>query len=237
MIRSLVAGAAAAGAMAWAVRGRSSQVFGRSVWRGDPSRKSVALTFDDGPCTATAAILKILREYEVPATFFQCGANVLRHPDLAAEVAACGHEIGNHSFSHPNFALHSASFIRDEYERAQHAISSVTGQTPTLLRAPFGVRWFGIREAQRRLGLTGVMWSVIGLDWKLPPNEVAKRVLTCVRGGDIICLHDGRGTLENPDARATVEAVRCIVPELLQTGYHLETVNELLWPLKTVPTI
>lgn len=237
MIRPLVTAAAAAGAMAWAVRGRSSQVFGPSVWRGDPSGKSIALTFDDGPSGATAAILELLRAYDVPATFFQCGANVLRHPDLAAAVASHGHEIGNHSFSHPNFALHAPSFIRDEFERAQDTISSVTGQTPTLLRVPFGVRWFGVSEAQRRLGLTGVMWSIIGLDWKLPAEGIARRVLARVRGGDIICLHDGRGTLENPDAQATIEAARRIVPELLRRGYHLETVTQLLCPLKPAPTI
>src|SRR5580765_7165695 len=87
--------------LAWAVRGRSASVFGRSVWRGPRNRRAVALTFDDGPSESTPEILKILEEYGVTATFFQCGANVDRLPQVAREVAAKGHEVGNHTYSHP----------------------------------------------------------------------------------------------------------------------------------------
>ena len=98
------------------------------------------------------------------------------------------------------------------------------------MRPPFGVRWFGFREMQRRLGLMGVMWSVIGLDWKLSAPHIAERVLSHARDGSIICLHDGRGTLKDPDARPTIEAVRRIVPSLLEKGYHFETISQLVCP-------
>jgi peptidoglycan-N-acetylglucosamine deacetylase len=223
----LLTGAAVAG-MAWAVRGRSSQTFGPSFWRGKPGRKAVALTFDDGPSAATLEILDILAAYKAPATFFQCGANVLRMPGISQTVCAGLHEIGNHSHTHPNFALARRAQIADEFGRAQEAIISVTSRTPALMRAPYGVRWFGFREMQQRLGLTGVMWTVIGCDWKLPAAAIAKRVLTNIEDGAIICLHDGRGIRHDPDISATVEAVRRIVPAVLERGYHFETVSQIL---------
>src|SRR5579862_9442764 len=95
--------AATAAGMCWAVRGRSSDVFGPSVWRGKPGRKAIALTFDDGPSAATPQILDILAGYGVCATFFQCGENVLRAPELSQAIRDSGHELGNHSHTHPNF--------------------------------------------------------------------------------------------------------------------------------------
>jgi peptidoglycan/xylan/chitin deacetylase (PgdA/CDA1 family) len=226
----LGAGSAIAG-MAWAVRGRSSRVFGPSVWHGPSARKAIALTFDDGPSPATPAVLDILASYRVPATFFQCGANVQRAPELSRAVREAGHEIGNHSHTHPNFALKRPSFIQDDFARAQAAISEVISEPPTLMRPPFGVRWFGFREMQARLGLRGVMWTVIGRDWKLRAPAVAERVLAGACDGAIICLHDGRGTLETPDVSETLEAVRRIVPALIEKGYYFETVSQLTCPM------
>jgi peptidoglycan/xylan/chitin deacetylase (PgdA/CDA1 family) len=223
----LLAGSAVAG-MAWAVRGRSSQAFGPSIWRGEAGRKAIALTFDDGPGPATPKILDILAEYSVPATFFQCGDNVRRSPELSQAVCAGPHEIGNHSQTHPNFALKRPTYIVENFQRAQETIAEATSRTPALMRPPFGVRWFGFREMQERLGLQCIMWSVIGLDWKLSAPKIADRVLANTRDGSIICLHDGRGTLEKPDANQTIEAVRRIVPSLLDKGYHFETVSQLV---------
>jgi peptidoglycan/xylan/chitin deacetylase (PgdA/CDA1 family) len=215
---------------AWAVRGRSSSAFGPSLWCARAGRKSIALTFDDGPSTSTPLFLETLAQHRIPATFFQIGANVLRHPDIARAVPSAGHEVGNHSHTHTNFALKPPGVITEDFARAQSAIGDVTGVRPTLMRAPFGVRWFGFRGMQEKLGLTGVMWSVIGLDWKLPAAAIAERVLSRVRDGGIICLHDGRGTLENPDVAPALEAVRLIVPALIGAGYHFESVSQLLWP-------
>jgi peptidoglycan/xylan/chitin deacetylase (PgdA/CDA1 family) len=77
------------------------------------------------------------------------------------------------------------------------------------------------------------MWSVIGRDWKLPAADIAEGVLSRVRPGDIVCLHDGRGTLKDPDISPTLEAVRRIVPALLERGYHFETVSQLLCPMNS----
>src|SRR5580658_2975401 len=96
---------ATAGLLGHAVRGRTSTFFGPSVYRGNRSRPAIALTFDDGPSESTPELLELLHGLGVQATFFQCGANVRRLPGIAREVIAAGHEIGNHSDTHPYFCL------------------------------------------------------------------------------------------------------------------------------------
>ncbi len=231
-VSAALASGTAVCAAAWAVRGKSSSVFAPSVWRGKPGRKAIAITFDDGPSHGTPELLETLAAYGVPATFFVIGSNVEALPDIARATVAAGHEIGNHSYTHPNFALTRPTFIETEFQRAQNAIERITNRSPRYLRAPYGVRWFGFRGTQQRLGLTGAMWSIIGRDWKLPAEAISRRVLSRVTDGDIICLHDGRGTLKDSDIGATIEAVRRIVPNLLDRGYHFETISQLLCPTK-----
>jgi peptidoglycan/xylan/chitin deacetylase (PgdA/CDA1 family) len=215
---------------AWAVRGRSAGVFGPSVWRGPRGRRAVALTFDDGPSEGTPEILDVLAQYRVPATFFQCGANVARLPKIARAVHDAGHAIGNHSHTHPLFCFHSSRFMEEELRRAQETIENCTGARPEWLRAPFGARWPGLARAQRRLRLTGVMWTVIGYDWNHRADEVVRRIAARVSNGAILCLHDGRELRARPDIRVTVEAVRRLIPMLLEQGYRFETVSRLICP-------
>ena len=142
-----------AGALAYAVRVPSCSWLAPSVCRGTDTRPAIALTFDDGPSESTAELLEILARYRAPASFFQCGVNVRRLPGVAREVAAAGHEIGNHTDSHPLLALKSPGFIDRELTAAQEAIERATGIRPRYFRAPYGARWFGLRAAQQRLGL------------------------------------------------------------------------------------
>ena len=216
---------AAAGLMAYAVRSRSSTLLGPSVWRGRSDRASIALTFDDGPSEATPELLGLLQSHGARATFFQCGMNVRRLPDVVRQVAAAGHEIGNHSDTHTRLYFRSRHSIYDELARAQGSIVEAAGVAPTLFRAPYGARWFGLRAAQRRLGLLGVMWTAIGRDWKLPAPAVVARLAAAARNGAIFCLHDSRAT-----AGTCIEAVRRLIPSLLEKGYHFETVSEILCP-------
>ena len=224
----LVGGALAglAGTLAWGARSRSSQLFAPSVWHGDRGRRVLALTFDDGPSESTPELLELLDRWKVPATFFCLGAQVRRLPGVARAIAAGGHEIGNHSDSHARLWLRSPAFITNELTRAQETIEEITGRRPALFRAPFGVRWFGLKEAQAKLGLLGVMWSVIGRDWVLDGPAVAQRI-SRVGNGDIICLHDARELAPNPDIRPTLEAVRLAVPMLLEQGFRFETVSDI----------
>jgi peptidoglycan/xylan/chitin deacetylase (PgdA/CDA1 family) len=221
--------AGAAGFAAWAVRGRASKVFGDSVWRGDTSSPRLALTFDDGPSESTPELLSILHRYRIPATFFMCGRNVERCPAIARAVAAAGHELGNHSDTHPRFDFQSPGFIGRELAAAQEKIHAATGTAPRWFRAPFGVRWFGLAAAQQRLGLTGAMWTIIGRDWSGSAPRVAARIAGASNGG-ILCLHDGRVLQPNPDIRATLDAVEQAVPRLLERGFQFATLSQMFPP-------
>jgi peptidoglycan/xylan/chitin deacetylase (PgdA/CDA1 family) len=224
---AVVSVAAAAGLAAYAVRGKSSSLIAPSVWKGDSKRPAVALTFDDGPSESTPALLKLLAQYNVKATFFLCGSNVRRCKEIAQEIAAAGHEIGNHTDSHPPFYFKTSEFIYREMALAQESISRITKVNPRLFRAPYGVRWPGLRAAQNRLNLTGVMWTTIGRDWKWPAEKVSKLLLKQAVNGAIFCLHDARALEEKPDIRATIDAVELALPILRERGFSFETVSQL----------
>lgn len=224
------AGLASAGALAYAVRGRSAGWLDGSVYRGDAGRSRLALTFDDGPSPSTPALLAVLAEHGVPATFFMCGSNVRRHAEIARRVRAAGHEIGNHTDSHPYLHLKSPEFIYRELAQAQETIQSTVGTTPVWFRPPYGVRWFGLRAALRRLQLKSVMWTVMPKDWKWPAGRIAACLAERVRSGAILCLHDGRELQPAPDIRATVAALAQALPRLKERGFEFVTLSEILCP-------
>jgi peptidoglycan/xylan/chitin deacetylase (PgdA/CDA1 family) len=231
----LFAGGAAAvcasiGILAYAVRAPSSAMLGPSVYKGTGARRVIALTFDDGPSESTPELLEILDHYGVPATFFQCGANVRRLGQISREVVSGGHEIGNHTDTHPKLYFRSRRFIDSELARAQETIEQTTGVRPRLFRAPYGARWFGLRQAQERLGLLGVMWTTLALDWKWPESRVIQRLVRGSRNGAILCLHDGRRLETRPDIRSTLGAVRAVLPKLMEQGFHFEKVTDILCP-------
>jgi peptidoglycan/xylan/chitin deacetylase (PgdA/CDA1 family) len=211
-------------------------VFGPSVYRGPGKRRSVALTFDDGPSPGSLDLLDYFAKEEVKATFFQCGANVLRHPEICRRISEAGHEIGNHTYSHarlcptlgPRLQARSTQFILDEFTLAQAIIQAEAKVEPKLLRAPYGLRWYGIGEAQRALGLLGVMWTVIGHDWEWPADKIFDLVRRRASPGGIICLHDGRDIRSHPDIKETLRAVKQLIPWLKDHGYTFETVSDIL---------
>ncbi len=230
VVGALAAGSALCGAglLAYGVRGRSARIFGPSVHRGPRDRRAIALTFDDGPSEGTPALLDVLARYQIPATFFQCGANIRRLPGAARAVRDAGHEIGNHSDTHRALYLCSAATITAEFERAQLTMEEVLGIAPRLMRAPFGARWFGFGEMQKRLGLLGVMWTVIGRDWTLDADEISGRVMGRAGNGSIICLHDGRELSVRPNIDPTLRAAERLIPRLQERGFRFVTVSQLL---------
>jgi len=227
------AGVVAAGVLAYAVRAPSCDWLAPSVFHGVQTRRAIALTFDDGPSESTPELLKILEQYGARATFFQCGQSARRLPGIARQVREAGHLIGNHTESHAFLWLRSPSFIYGQMAAAQDSIEQATGERPRWFRPPFGGRWFGLAAAQRALGLTSVLWSTIGKDWKWPADRVVARLMRGARNGAIFCLHDGRLLSPRPDVSATVEAVRRMAPALLERGFHFETVSEILCPTTT----
>lgn len=238
MVYAAAAVSGAAALLRYAVKGRSSQIFGRSAYRGRDGGRSVALTFDDGPSEGTGPLLAYLAEQGIRATFFQCGLNAERLPAMAQAVSAAGHEIGNHTYAHPRLPprfsrslnLWMPREVEREIGRAQEVLTRLHGVAPRLFRAPYGMRWFGVGRAQRRYRLLGVLWTVIGHDWEWPAARIAAHVLRGIGPGAIVCLHDGRDIQQHVDPTETLSALRMIVPALRRAGFCFETASELLSP-------
>jgi len=119
-----------------------------------------------------------------------------------------------------------------EVAAAEESIERITGQHAKYFRAPYGARWFGLRSAQARLGLMGVMWTTLAMDWKLPSHRVIQRLLSGPSNGAILCLHDGRELAKNPNIGVTLEALRDVLPKLINSGFHFERLTEILCPTK-----
>lgn len=216
--------------LAWAARGRSSQVFGRSVWRGPAEGNRVALTFDDGPSESTGEILDLLEEFGAKATFFMIGEHVERLPEVVKGVRAAGHEIGNHTQRHEGMWLRGGAWMEQEIDEAEAAIVQVTGERSRWFRAPYGVRWFGLGEALGARGMTGAMWTVIGEDWKRPGAEVGALLERRVEAGSIVCLHDGRGRIVRPEIGSTVGGLKQFLGATRHRGFEFVTLTELICP-------
>jgi peptidoglycan/xylan/chitin deacetylase (PgdA/CDA1 family) len=175
-------------------------------------------------------LLELLARLELRATFFLSGRAAGRLPEVARAIAAAGHEIGSHGYAHAPLYLRSPGFVMGELGRAQEAIERAAGVVPALYRPSYGCRWFGLRAAQERFGLTLVMWTAIARDWKHPAGRVAAHLTRKASNGAIFCLHDGRLLAPKPDIRETLETVRLIVPRLRDRGFRFETAGELIRP-------
>ena len=221
-------GCAAAGIYSWAACVPSAQLFGRTIRRtGDA--KTVGLTFDDGPNPAvTPQLLDLLDAHSVRGTFFLIGMHVRKHPELAQEIAARGHVIGNHTDTHPALPFLSAGRIAKELARCNEAIVGAVGKRPRWMRPPYGFRSPFLNREVREIGGDGVvMWSRLAADWK--PQSAAKVTerLQRVRGGDIVLLHDGDHRETGGDRLHTVEALRHWIPRWKDMGLRMVTLDEV----------
>ncbi len=192
------------------------------------SERVVALTFDDGPRPPfTNAILDVLRDQGVVATFFLVGQNVERHPDLARRIVREGHAVGNHGWAHRALDKLSVAAAHDEIGRGASAIRQATGIRPRILRPPFGAldgRIRGRGGVAADHDQTLVMWSVETRDWATrSPRTVAVGTLRQVEPGAVILLHDGGGNREH-----VVTATRWMIGHLARDGYRFVTVPQLL---------
>lgn len=195
-------------------------------FRSVPTETSrIALTFDDGPHPKlTPRILDILDCYHVRATFFMIGVNVENYPNAAREVAARGHEIGNHTFSHHRLRGIGEERAKTELTACADAIERVCGQRPRLFRPPEGSLDSGLVEIVCRNGYETILWSLDTRDWDVKDeNAIVRRVLSAVKPGDIILMHDFIGYHSK-----TPEALEILIPKLQALGYEFVTVGELL---------
>ena len=189
-------------------------------------RKVVALTFDDGPGPFTCEVLATLAAKDVKATFFLIGADVAAHPDEARRIVAAGHQVGNHSWSHPRLVFKSRAFIASEIERTDRAIRDAGYRGAIAFRAPYGKKLIGLPLYLARHGRPNISWDVEPNsydDIDRSATKITAHVVERVRPGSIILLHPmyhGR--------QATRAAIGPIVDSLRARGYALVTVDELL---------
>ncbi len=185
----------------------------------------IALTFDDGPHPRyTLQILDILAEYGIKATFFEVGENVRYYPDAAKRVAAEGHEIGNHTYTHPHIKNLNEDQLREETMKCESAIIDITGIKPKIFRPPEGVVDSAVKTWADRNGYSVVLWSVDTRDWAgTSVAEMVKNIDNNVKPGSIILMHDYVSRRSH-----TIEALKQIIPLLLNKGYKFVTVSELL---------
>jgi peptidoglycan/xylan/chitin deacetylase (PgdA/CDA1 family) len=183
----------------------------------------IAMTFDDGPSEKlTPKLLDLLKTHHIKATFFVIGQNAIDHPEVLQRAAREGHEIGNHSWSHPNLGKMSDEGVRRELQKTDDAIKNAIGARPTLMRPPYG----SITTRQKKwihseFGYQIILWDVDPLDWKRPgPAVVCNRIVKETRPGSIVLSHD-----IHP---GTIEAMPSTLDQLEAKGFKFVTVSQLI---------
>ncbi|WP_027416098.1 polysaccharide deacetylase family protein [Aneurinibacillus terranovensis] len=200
----------------------------RIYYNGDPSKKRVALTFDDGPDNFyTPQILDILNDNGVTATFFVVGKQVKLFPQVLKRILQEGHEIGNHSWSHPELPKLTTTQVIQEVQKAELEIDSITGRKTVLFRPPFGLFTNADLRTIDDLGHQIIMWSVDTLDWQgISEEEILSIVKRDVSPGAIILQH---ALLTAPRILdGTVKALPGIIDYLRKRGYTFVTVHTLI---------
>ena len=182
--------------------------------------KVIALTFDDGPGPYTAHLLDILDQYGAKATFFLIGSKVSGQASVVRSIQARGHQLGNHSWSHPELPKLSVDQIAGEIDRTNEAIRQATGVKPSILRPPYGAVNGVVLEQLRLRNMSSILWSVDTRDWADRNSQiVCSRAVAGARPGAVILMHDIHQT--------SVNAVPCILSSLKQQGYSFVTIQRL----------
>ncbi|HXM25084.1 MAG TPA: polysaccharide deacetylase family protein [Chthoniobacterales bacterium] len=183
----------------------------------------IAMTFDDGPSPETTPrLLDILKQRNIKATFFMIGQNAERNPEIVKRILADGHEIGNHSWTHPQLAKLPDDRVTEEITKTQNAITNASGYTPKLLRPPYGSITGRQKEwIENQFGLSVILWSVDPFDWKRPgASVIQQRILAGARPGAIILSHDIH--------KQTVDSMPATLDALAAKGFKFVTVSQLI---------
>ncbi len=183
----------------------------------------IAISFDDGPSEKLMPrLLDLLAARHIKATFFVVGQNAAEYPQILKRAAAEGHEIANHSWSHPDLGRMSDDAVRSQLQKTDDAISSAIGVRPVLMRPPYG----SVTARQKQwipgeFGYRIILWDVDPLDWKRPgPRAITSRILNLTRNGSIVLAHD-----IHP---GTIDAMPATFDELQAKGFQFVTVSQLL---------
>jgi peptidoglycan-N-acetylglucosamine deacetylase len=176
---------------------------------------AIALTIDDGPQPEyTPQMLDLLAEHDVKATFSLIGIQVKQFPKLAERIASAGHQLCNHTMTHPlDIASLSRRRVDDEITEAHHRIGMATGVAPKFFRSPGGAWSRNVFHSAARHGMIPIDWDIDPRDWARPGTGHIKRTMLQAKGGDILLCHDGGG-----DRSETIKALRKVIPELKKRG-------------------
>ncbi|MFI6054569.1 polysaccharide deacetylase family protein [Streptomyces violascens] len=208
-----------------------NRVMPRLAGRGRPDH--VALTFDDGPDhLSTPHFLRLLEARRIRATFFLLGSMAVRSPGLVREMAAAGHEIAVHGHHHRPLLLRGPRATYDDLARARDTVADLTGRPLTLFRPPYGVMTTAAHLTCRRLGLTPVLWTAWGRDWRhrATPASVHDTVVRDLDGGGTILLHDSDCTSATGSWRSTLGALPRILDTCAERGFEVGRLRDHGWP-------
>lgn len=206
----------------WAMQKRYPDV----LFYGDPSRREIALTFDDGPHPRdTPQVLDMLAKHNVHATFFLIGQSVERFPHLVKRIHQSGHQLALHCYRHIPFPMENASTLKGQLICTRNAIAnacSISPETIQDVRPPYGAFTAKALSLLTKWGYRLIMWSSIPQHWMQPLNWSVKQVLDEVVPGSVIALHDGHG-----HGRKVAQIVDVIIPQLKSRGFEFVTIEQM----------
>ena len=197
-----------------------------TLWRGDESRREIALTFDDGPHPRdTPGVLDVLAKYEVRATFFLIGRDIERAPHLVRQIHKQGHQIGIHCYRHVPFPLENLQTLRGQLEDTRNTIAHLCGSAPEGIqdiRPPYGAFTHKTLSMLTKWNYRLVMWNCIPPHFLQPLSWTIQQILDASIPGSIIVLHDGHG-----HGTKAAQIIETIVPKLKSQGFEFVTIEEM----------
>ncbi|MEU8245019.1 polysaccharide deacetylase family protein [Nonomuraea sp. NPDC048916] len=183
--------------------------------------KCIALTFDDGPGKYAGTLLDTLKKYDAKVTFFLEGQYVKSRPAYVKRMVKEGHELGNHSYTHPNFTTIEPGAIRSEIQKTQDAVKKAAGVEPKLLRPPYGMADLQVSDIAAEYGMPIVLWTAGSRDWSSKnADAIKKQTLAVAQRDGIILMHDW--------VKQTVDVMPSLVKTLQSRGYTLVKVSDIL---------
>ncbi len=193
------------------------------IYQVDTTEKKIAITIDGvWGADQTSHILDIFDKYKVKITFFFGGFWLEKYPEMAKEIVSRGHEIGNHTYTHPHCNSLTSGQLQDELTKTSKLIQQLTGQWPRFFRPPFGEYNNQVIQVCEQENYQVIQWSIDSLDWREPGvHFIVKRVMDNASPGDIILMHNA--------APHTPDALELIIPRLIEQGYKIVPLSELVY--------